>query len=105
VKIIERPYDESQLRELARDGERRIAGVVAVAWHDLPGWDQDRFEEELARRVTGTRYGLADIGIKLAGVLGQNLLLEVSGDVSMLLADYDLVMASEREEAGDARSA
>jgi hypothetical protein len=57
---------------LSNDGERRITGVVAIAWHDLPGWDQDRFEEELARRVTGTKYGLADLAVKLVGVLGED---------------------------------
>ncbi len=100
TKIIEKPYDLDQLRTLSRNGEERVAGVVAVPWHQLVSWDQNRFEEQVARLVTGTRYGLADIGIKLVGVLGQDLLLEVSGDASLLLADYELIMAEEAADAG-----
>jgi hypothetical protein len=99
MKIIETPLDLAQLRTLSQDGRKRVAAVVAVAWHELPGRDQDQFEEDMARRVTGTRYGLADIGVELVGVLGQELLLKVSGDVSMLLEDYEAIMAAEAEEA------
>jgi hypothetical protein len=98
TRILETPYTEDELRDLSKDGRERVAGVVAVAWHELLGRDQDRFEEEVSRRLTGSRYGLADLGIRLVGCLGQDMLLEASGDVSMLLGDYEAIMA---EEAAD----
>ncbi len=105
TRVLENPYDLHQLRDLSREGSRRVAGVVAVAWYELMGRGQDALEDDLARRVTGTRYGLADIAIELVGILGQDLLLEVSGDVSMLLADYEAIMAEEAREERDARTA
>ena len=98
MKIIENPLDLFQLRDSSRDGSCRVTAVVAIPWHELVGRDQESLEEDVARKVTGSRYGLADIGIELVGCLGQELLLEVSGDVSMLLGDYHLIMA---EEAND----
>lgn len=97
MSILEQPYDLHRLRDLSRDGFRRVAAVVAVAWHELVARDLESLEEQLARLVTGTRYGLADIGIELVGCLEQEL-LEVSGDVSMLLDDYDLIMAEEARD-------
>jgi hypothetical protein len=105
MKIIEKPCDLHQLRELSREGSLRVAGVVAVPWHELVGRDRDALEEDLARRLTGSKYGLADTGIKLVGCLGQELLMEVSGDVSMLLEDYALIIAEEAREERDARTA
>jgi hypothetical protein len=95
MKIVEQPYSREQLEALSRGGKDRVAGVVAVPWHELLGREQDSFEEEAARRVTGSRCGLADVGIKLAGCLGQDVLLEVSGDVSLLLEQYDEMIAAE----------
>ncbi len=103
MKIIEKPHDRDQLRSMSQDGRERVTSVVAIPWHELPNRDQDAFEKNLARRLTGTRYGLGNVGVRLVGVLGQDLLLEVSGDVSMLLEDYDLIMVAELEEAGDER--
>ena len=53
------------------------------------------FEEEASLRLTGSRYGLDDLGVRLVGCLGQELLLEVSGDVSLLLENYHEMLAAE----------
>jgi hypothetical protein len=100
TRIMETPYTEDQLRALSKDGRERIAGVVAVAWHQLVGQDQDAFEEELTKKVTGSRYGLEDLGVKLVGCLGQDVFLEVSGLVGLLIENYAEWMADEAGEGG-----
>lgn len=101
MKILEKPYDRFQLLSMSKDGTERTAGVLAVAWHELVGRDQDRLEEDLARRVTGSKYGLEDMGVRLVGCLGQDVFLEVSGLVGTLLDNYEEFMAEEAEEAGN----
>lgn len=105
MKVIEKPYDLGQLRDLSRDGSRRVSGVVAVAWHELPGLGREALEEHLARLVTGSRYGLDSVAVRLAGCVGQSLLLEVSGCVAMFIEDHDLIVAEEAREDADARVA
>lgn len=96
--ILETPYTEDQLRRLSGDGPRRVSGVVAVVWHQLVQHEPEQFEEMLCRLVTGSKYGLADLDAKLVGCLGDNVLLEVGGDVSLLLDNYDGML---REEGDD----
>src|SRR5437879_5780264 len=96
--ILCEPYDLDRLRTLSRDGQQRVSGIVAVVWHELVQHDENQFEEVVSRLVTGGRYGLADLDAKLVGCLGDRVLLEVSGDVSLLLDKYHEMMA---EEAGE----
>lgn len=105
MKVIEKPYDLGQLRDLSCGGTRRVCGVVAIAWHDLPGLGHEALEEYLSRLVTGSRYGLDSITIHLAGCVGQSLLVEVSGCVAMFIEDHDLIVAEEAREDADARVA
>jgi hypothetical protein len=103
VRIIEKPYDQFDLRSLSNDGRERVAGVVAIAWSDLLGRDQDQFEEEMCRRLTGSKHGLEDVGVKLVGCLGQDVFLEISGLVGTLLDCYEEFMAEEAGEVSDER--
>ena len=98
MNIIDKPYDQFQLRALSKDGRERVAGVVAVAWHELLGREAEAFEEDMCRRLTGSRYGLEDLAVKLVGCLGQDVLLEGSGLVATFLENYDEWMASEQAE-------
>jgi hypothetical protein len=95
TEILQRPLTREQLLAMSGKHNGRVRGVIAVAWHDLLGREQEAFEEECCRRVTGSRYGLVDLSIRVAGCLGDEILLEVGGDVTHLLADYDLAMAEE----------
>jgi hypothetical protein len=101
TRILVQPYDLDQLRTLSGDGTRRVSGVVAVIWHQLVQHEPEQFEEMLCRLITGSKYGLADLDAKLVGCLNASLLLEVSGDVSLLLDNYDEMMAEEAAGGSD----
>jgi hypothetical protein len=79
--------------------EDGVAGTVAsLAEYLNVEPPSGRRPNEISRKVQPPDKGLADPGVKLVGCRGQDLLLEVSGDVSLLLGDYDLVMAEEARE-------
>jgi hypothetical protein len=98
TRILGKPYDLDPLRSLSRDGQERITAVVAIPWHELPSHEAEAFEEDLCRRVTGSRYGLEDLAVKLVACLGDCVLLEVGGDVSLLLDNYHEMMAEEKDD-------
>jgi len=99
MKIMDQPFSKDQLQDLSRKHDGRVRGVIAVPWFDLLDRSQEPFEEEICRRVTGSRYGLIDLTIKVAGCLGDDILFEVGGDVTHLLADYETTMAEEATPA------
>lgn len=101
TRILEKPYDLAELRALSGHGTRRVSGVVAVVWHQLVQHDPEQFEEMLCRLVTGSKYGLADLDARLVGCLNESLLLEVGGDVSLILENYPEMIAEEAEEGSD----
>lgn len=95
TEILQKPYTEEQLLALSRRHNGRVKGVLAFPWCDLVQHDEQWFEETACRRVAGSAVGLADMDVKVVGSLGDDVLLEVGGDVSMLLEQYDEMLAAE----------
>jgi hypothetical protein len=95
LKILDQPYTFEDLRTLSKDGTEPVGGVVSIPWVQLLQHDEDWFAGEAARRVTGSRVGLADVDAKAVGIIGDEILLLVSGDVSLLIENYAEMMTDE----------
>jgi hypothetical protein len=95
TEILTNPLTRDQLLAISWKHNGRVQGVLAFAWYDLVQHDQQWFDETSSCRITGSKYGLADIDARVVGCLRDEVFLEVSGDVSLLLENYDDMLAAE----------
>lgn len=102
TEILQKPYTEEQLLALSRRYGGPVKGVLAFAWFDLVNNDPQWFDETSSYRITGSKYGLADMDAKVVGCLGNEVFLEISGDVSLLVENYaDMIAAEATPEVGE----
>jgi len=78
TEIMRQPYSKDQLLALCKTHNGRVKGVIALRARPARR-EQATFEEEVCRRVTGSRYGLIDLTIRVAGSFGDDILFEVGG--------------------------
>ena len=88
---LENPPTITQLKEIAKDNYVKV--TVAIGLEDIIHSNYENFLNDLSISAAGSEL-LEDISYTVIGFFNNTLIIEVTGDITSILENYDPVLGN-----------
>jgi len=82
VNVLEKPFTHEELKDMTKDDDIYIEGVVRISLDDIISSDFEVFLDIISDKLVGSEVGLLDISYKAVGVDNGDILIMAGGVLS-----------------------
>lgn len=82
VNVLEKPFTHEELKDMTKDDDIYIEGVVRISLDDIISNDFEVFLDIISDKLVESEVGLLDISYKAVGVDNGDILIMAGGVLS-----------------------